>query len=132
MAPPGCIVSAPALPACGHLELPRWSSASLAPPPVAARPALTVVDDRVPVDCPRNCSAPCNLADCARGSEAIVVRVDCGAAEASRLRSLGVYEGARVRVLDDRHALLLRVHGARLAIGRTIAAAITVGTALRA
>lgn len=80
----------------------------------------------VPSFCQASCADPCPLLACARGGDAIVLTVDCPFADASRLRALGVFEGARVTVLDDRYGLLLRVRGARLALGRTLAASITV------
>jgi Fe2+ transport system protein FeoA len=86
-----------------------------------------------PAGCPRaradDASCPvatCPLAACRNGHRAVVVSVDCPAAEACRLRALGVYEGANVAVLDSRNGLLLRVRGARLAVGAAVAAAITV------
>jgi Fe2+ transport system protein FeoA len=80
----------------------------------------------VPAFCKAPCADPCPLLACARGGDAIVLTVDCPYADASRLRALGVFEGARVTVIDDRYGLLLRVRGARLALGRAIAASITV------
>ena len=71
-------------------------------------------------------AAACPLAACRNGHRAVVVSVDCPAAEACRLRALGVYEGASVAVLDSRNGLLLQVRGSRLAIGAAVAAAITV------
>ena len=76
-------------------------------------------DERCPV-------AACPLAACRNGHHAVVVSVDCPAAEACRLRALGVYEGANVAVLDSRNGLLLQVRGSRLAISAAVAAAITV------
>ena len=70
--------------------------------------------------------AACPLAACRNGHRAVVVSVDCPAAEACRLRALGVYEGANVAVVDSRNGLLLQVRGSRLAIGAAVAAAITV------
>jgi Fe2+ transport system protein FeoA len=70
--------------------------------------------------------AACPLAACGNGHRAVVVSVDCPAAEACRLRALGVYEGAKVAVVDSRNGLLLQVRGSRLAIGPAVAAAITV------
>jgi ferrous iron transport protein A len=70
--------------------------------------------------------AACPLAACRNGNRAVVVSVDCPAAEACRLRALGVYEGASVAVVDSRNGLLLQVRGSRLAIGAAVAAAITV------
>lgn len=71
------------------------------------------------------CSA-CPLASCVRGSRAAVLRMECEWSEACRLRNLGLYEGACVRVLDAQDGLLLEVRGSRLAVGATLAAAITV------
>ena len=70
--------------------------------------------------------AACPLAACRNGHRAVVVSVGCPAAEACRLRALGVYEGANVAVVDSRNGLLLQVRGSRLAIGAAVAAAITV------
>lgn len=63
---------------------------------------------------------------CKTGHRAVVVRVGCEGAEACRLRALGLYEGARVSVVDSRNGLLLQVRGVRLAIGAAMAASITV------
>jgi Fe2+ transport system protein FeoA len=52
--------------------------------------------------------------------------MDCDRGEACRLRNLGVYEGACVKVLNSRDGLLLDVRGSRLALGATLASAITV------
>lgn len=70
--------------------------------------------------------AACPLVDCVRGSRAAVLRMDCELSEAGRLRNLGLFEGACVRVLDQQDGLLLEVRGARLALGATLASAITV------
>src|SRR5687768_14868296 len=72
------------------------------------------------------CPTACPLLQCARGNCAVVVRVDCSASDACRLRALGVYEGARVDVVDSRNGLLLQVRGSRIALGATVAAAIAV------
>lgn len=72
------------------------------------------------------CGDVCPLQACKTGNRAVVVRVDCPTAEACRLRALGVYEGARVSVVDSRNGLLLQVRGSRLAIGAAVAAAISV------
>lgn len=72
-----------------------------------------------------SCTA-CPLASCARGSRAAVLRMDCDGSEACRLRNLGLYEGACVRVLDSQDGLLLEVRGTRLALGATLASTITV------
>lgn len=52
--------------------------------------------------------------------------VHCGVAEACRLRSLGLCEGAHVQVMEGRGCTMIEVRGARLAIGTTLAAGITV------
>ena len=68
----------------------------------------------------------CPLAHCARGSRAAVLRMDCEGGEACRLRNLGLYEGACVKILHSQDGLLLEVRGSRLALGATLASAITV------
>jgi len=55
-----------------------------------------------------------------------VVCLSCPAPDAARLRSLGLYEGARVGVVDTRSGVLVDVRGARLALGWKVVAAITV------
>ena len=71
------------------------------------------------------CSA-CPLVACVRGSRAAVLRMDCDGREAERLRSLGLFEGASVRVLEAQDGLVLDVCGARVAVGAALAAMITV------
>jgi Fe2+ transport system protein FeoA len=78
--------------------------------------------DAAPADCPGICS----LMACVNGGSAVVVQVSCPAADACRLRALGVYEGARVMIVDARNGLLLDVRGSRLALGSAIAATIAV------
>ena len=75
---------------------------------------------------PAACSGICSLVACVNGGSAVVVQVSCPAADACRLRALGVYEGARVVVVDARNGLLLDVRGSRLALGTALAASITV------
>ena len=70
--------------------------------------------------------AACPLAHCARGSRAAVLRMDCDGGEACRLRNLGLYEGASVRVVDMQDGLILEVRGARVALGAALASSITV------
>jgi Fe2+ transport system protein FeoA len=70
--------------------------------------------------------ASCQLLECGRGHKAVVVRVDCDSSDACRLRALGVYEGARVDVVDSRNGLLLQVRGSRIALAASVAAAIAV------
>jgi len=68
----------------------------------------------------------CTLAACASGARATVLAMGCGDAEACRLRALGLCEGASVSVVEKRHCMLLEVRGARLALGASITAGITV------
>ena len=68
----------------------------------------------------------CLLGSCASGRRALIVCLDCPALEARRLRSLGVFEGARVAVVGTRNGILLEVQGARLALDGSVAMAITV------
>lgn len=78
-----------------------------------ARPSCAGTDER-------------SLAACPAGCAATVVCVGCPAHDALRLRSLGVFEGARVGVVDTRSGILLDVRGARLALDHGVARAITV------
>lgn len=55
-----------------------------------------------------------------------MLRMDCEGGEARRLRNLGLFEGACIRVLDSQDGLLLEVRGARVALGASLAAVITV------
>jgi len=75
---------------------------------------------------PAGCQTECALSSCAVGGSAIIVRVSCAHHDACRLRSLGVFEGARVRVVDTRHGLIIDVRGSRLALGATLARLISV------
>lgn len=68
----------------------------------------------------------CTLDACAAGCRAAVLQVECESGEASRLRSLGLFEGACVTVVDSRNGMLLDVCGARLALGTGLASAIRV------
>jgi ferrous iron transport protein A len=68
----------------------------------------------------------CALGAVRAGSWAMVVEMRCGDQEACRLRALGVCEGARVNVVDARHATLLEVRGTRIALGRALSDGITV------
>lgn len=56
----------------------------------------------------------------------MIVSVNCPGGDACRLRALGIYEGARVRILDSRAGLLLDVRGSRLALDAAVAATIAV------
>ena len=68
----------------------------------------------------------CPLATCISGSQATVLCIACPAHDAQRLRTLGLFEGARVGIVDARCGMVLDVRGSRLALGDTLAAAITV------
>jgi Fe2+ transport system protein FeoA len=70
--------------------------------------------------------AACTLGACPVGLQATVLCLACPAHDAQRLRALGLFEGARVGVLDTRSGMVLDVRGTRLALGREIAASITV------
>ena len=70
--------------------------------------------------------AACPLAACARGSRAAVLRMDCDWGEAERLRSMGLFEGASVRVVEAQDGLVLDVRGSRVAVGAALASMITV------
>ncbi len=67
------------------------------------------------------------LSDAKPGAEVTVLKVVSGEALRARLSELGVYEGAKVRVVkNDFGPLVLESHGARLALGRGQAAKIEV------
>lgn len=68
----------------------------------------------------------CTLSACASGCRAAVLHVGCGSSEATRLRNLGLFEGACITVVDSRNGLLLEVKGARLALGASLASTIRV------
>lgn len=70
--------------------------------------------------------ASCPLHTCRAGEQATVICIDCPALDAERLRSLGLYEGARVGVVDTRSGMVLDVRGARLGLGWKVVAGITV------
>jgi len=68
----------------------------------------------------------CALAALPAGVCVRVVRLACAHADAQRLRVLGLFEGTHVRIVDRGSGLLLDVCGARLAVGRSLAADIMV------
>ena len=68
----------------------------------------------------------CQLGVCAAGCQATVLGISCPAVDAQRLRSLGLFEGARVGIIDTRSGMVLDVRGSRLALGWEIVAGITV------
>ncbi len=78
-----------------------------------------------PAPAARRCG-DCALAACASGCTAAVLRLECEGNEAHRLRHLGLFEGACVRVLDSRNGMLLEVKGAKLALGEGLASTIRV------
>lgn len=70
--------------------------------------------------------AECPLVACAAGCRAAVLRVECDGGEAHRLRHLGLFEGAFIKVLDSRNGMLLEVKGSKLALGASLASSIKV------
>ena len=68
----------------------------------------------------------CPLGACVAGSQATVLCIACPALDAERLRTLGLFEGVRVGVVDTRSGIVLDVRGSRLALGRGVVAGITV------
>ena len=71
--------------------------------------------------CRHSCQEPCALLALPVGARARVLNLDCPLADACRLRVLGVFEGAQVRVVDRRHGVLLDVRGSRLALDAAVA-----------
>ena len=68
----------------------------------------------------------CPLGVCVAGSQATVLCIACPALDTERLRTLGLFEGVCVGVIDTRSGIVLDVRGSRLALGRGIVAGITV------
>lgn len=68
----------------------------------------------------------CPLVSCRAGLRATVLCIRCPAPDAERLRTLGLFEGAEVGVVDTRSGMVLDVRGARLALGWMVVAGITV------
>jgi Fe2+ transport system protein FeoA len=56
----------------------------------------------------------------------MVLCILCPALDAQRLRTLGLFEGVQVGVVDTRSGMVLDVRGSRLALGRTVVDGITV------
>ncbi|MFN8574162.1 MAG: ferrous iron transport protein A [Gemmatimonadaceae bacterium] len=73
----------------------------------------------------------CPLSECMAGARATVICVSCPAHDARRLRTLGLFEGARVEVVDTCNGMLLAVCGSRLAVDADLATSITVGEVAR-
>lgn len=90
-----------------------------------ATKAARVTQERVMLDAAL-CAPSCTLAACFAGDRATVRQLQCTKADAMRLRSLGVYEGAKVGIVDRRNGVLLDVCGSRLALDATMAGAIVV------
>ena len=74
--------------------------------------------------CPLPCGEPCPLLSHPIGALVRIVGIDCPLADASRLRVLGVFEGAHVSIVDRRGGVLLDVRGSRLALDAAVAMAI--------
>lgn len=72
------------------------------------------------------CKGICTLATCNIGSDAMVLQMRCASPDACRLRSLGVFEGALVSIVDARNGRLLAVRGSRLAVDEGTAHSILV------
>ena len=72
------------------------------------------------------CKGICTLAACGTGSDAMVLQMRCASPDACRLRSLGVFEGAMVSIVDDRNGRVLDVRGSRLAMDEHTAHSILV------
>lgn len=107
--------------------LTRWLRRSEGSRPSAVRLQPPLAEGRgLMAEGQADCPTACALSHCGRGRQAVVVRVACESADACRLRALGVYEGARVDVVDCRNGLLLEVRGSRIALGSAVAAAIAV------
>ncbi|MEP6620970.1 MAG: FeoA family protein [bacterium] len=73
---------------------------------------------------PHSGAAP--LRACPVGHRATIMGIHCAEPDAQRLRSLGVFEGAQVGVVDIRSGMVLDVRGSRLALGWDVVGAITV------
>ena len=88
-----------------------------------ARPTIgdTAGEDACSATCPLPCSDPCPLLALSIGTRARIIELGCPYADSVRLRTLGVFEGACVRIVDRRHGILLDVCGSRLALDRAVA-----------
>lgn len=92
--------------------------------PAPAPTVATTCAATCPAPCDEHRTEPCPLMTLPAGVRAMVVRVGCPMADASRLRVLGVFEGAQVSVVDRRGGILLDVRGSRLALDAAVAATI--------
>ena len=68
----------------------------------------------------------CPLGSCPSGTRATIVCVACPALDAQHLRTLGLFEGTRVGIVDSRSGMVLDVRGSRLALGQGVVDGITV------
>lgn len=68
----------------------------------------------------------CPLGACPSGTRATIVCVACPALDAQHLRTLGLFEGTRVGIVDSRSGMVLDVRGSRLALGKGVVDGITV------
>ena len=73
---------------------------------------------------PNDCPGICQLTAC--DSDAVIVGLRCSAVDVCRLRACGIFEGARISVVDGANGVVLDTHGIRLALGRSLARAISV------
>jgi Fe2+ transport system protein FeoA len=78
-----------------------------------------------PNERPTACES-CALGLCPAGQRANVLCIACKAPDAERLRTLGLFEGAEVGIVDIRNGVVLDIRGSRLALGWELASAITV------
>ena len=92
--------------------------------------AIAETSVAVETDCAAPCRTPCagscRLTALPAGVRAIIVDLGCPFADATRLRALGVFEGACVGIVERGGGLQLDVHGSRLALDASVAAAILV------
>lgn len=91
---------------------------------VRPAPNQDTTDALCKISCPLPCAEPCPLLSLSIGTRARILALGCPLADSSRLRTLGVFEGACVRIVDRRHGILLDVCGSRLALDRAIAMSI--------
>ena len=72
-----------------------------------------------------------NLCDLKRGKSAVVLKVTHDEAVRERLRALGVYTGAKVRLLKVslfKRTFLLQAGSSKVALGRDVAAGVRIWT----
>ncbi|HVX41130.1 MAG TPA: FeoA family protein [Gemmatimonadaceae bacterium] len=103
-----------------------WFRSSQGESPSTRAAIATKATGRACDPCPNPCSGPCALSSLPAGVRAVIITVGCPFSEASRLRALGVFEGARVGIVERCGGLHIEVHGSRLAIDAIVAASILV------